>query len=511
MNINKPLPLLYQSAILTCSAALLLAFYLYFTPAIEGLLARWLKFDEAYSHGILIAALVLYLLFLRKTQLLQAINKPNYAALLLLVIVSLIGIISIEVGIDIAQQLLLPPLLWLSFTALFGLRLGYNLLIPLSFFYYAIPFWDYLAIILQIITVEVCEFFLRLLEIPAYITGLEIHLPAGIVEVAHGCSGLRYLLVGLTISSLYSVLYLGTWQRSGLLIVSAILLALLANWLRVFIIIYEGHRTKMASPLMNDHEYFGWFIFAITLIPVFYLGHRLQYQSTNTKNNAADNSVNNDSAATNVSNTRLLSHTAVIILLGFYLPAEFIGRQQTTSFTPISLASQLNNWQQKTSATSLAVEPVLHGYQQALESIYSHENYGSTNLQLYIYPTQKQDHELIQYNNKLIDEKTWVLLEKNTGTAGNTPLAIARLKNRQSQQQHLLVYTYYVSGGFYADNVAAKLAALKGFINGRRDGTVIMLSSACIGDCAKARQAALAFFDTNLNDIKTAIEAGFID
>lgn len=515
MESSQPLKLSNKAVILLCSAALLIAFYVNFSFPVKGLFARWLKFDEAYSHGLLIFAIVIYLLLISKAQLAQAIKAPNYPALILLAALSLVCAISIEAGIEIIQQLLIPALIWLGFTALFGLRLGFNLLIPLGFLYYAVPFWDYLAIVLQHITIEVCEFFLRLFNIPAYITGLEIHLPSGIIKIAHGCSGLRYLLVGMTISSLYAVLYLDNWQKRSLLIIAATLLALIANWLRVLIIVFEGHRTSMASPLMNDHEYFGWFIFAITLIPVFLFGHWLQGKA---HSNA---SRNNDTPATSLSSTKapfsnakLLSHTAIIILLGFYLPTEFISRQQTLSFTPITLENKLANWQKNTAKKTLAIKPILYGHEQQIETTYVDSSNGATNnainLQLYIYPTQKQQHELIQYNNKLINEKNWAIIEKQPLSINNTPMVMAQLKHQQTQKQYLLLYTYYISGGFYADDVLAKLASLKGFINGRRDGTVIMLSTACNESCGGAQQIAADFIDKNHNAIKASIDASFL-
>lgn len=517
MESSQPFKLSNKVVILLCSAALLSAFYLNFSLPVKGLVARWLKFDEAYSHGLLILAIVIYLLLVSKTQLLQAIKAPNYPALILLAALSLVCAISIEAGIELIQQLLIPALIWLGFTALFGLKFGYKLLIPIGFLYYAVPFWDYLSIVLQLITVEVCEFFLRLFNIPAYITGVEIHLPSGIIKVAHGCSGLRYLLVGMTISSLYAVLYLHGWQKRSLLIFTAILLALTANWLRVLIIIFEGHRTSMASPLMHDHDYFGWFIFAITLIPVFFLGHWLQgkVHSSTSLNNDTPATTTLSSTKAPASNTLLLSHTAMIILLGFYLPIEFISQQQTLSFTPLTLENNLTSWHKSTVENSLAIKPILHGYEQQLEAAYVDSSKGSSsnsiNLQLYIYPTQKQQHELIQYNNKLINEKNWAIIEKQFLSINNTPMVMAQLKHQHTQKQYLLLYTYYISGGFYADDTLAKLASLKGFINGRRDGTVIMLSTACNESCGDTQQLAADFIEKNRNAIKAGIDASFLN
>ena len=266
----------HRLTVILSSTALLFVYYLYFGETIDGLLERWLKFDEAYSHGLLIFGITLYLLFIKRAILEKSIIEPGYFAFPVLLLISFVSSVSIEAGIDIFHQLLAPALIWFSFTVLLGYKFGLNILIPLLFLYYAIPAWDYLTFPLQTLTVAVCDFLLGIVEIPAFIEGVNIHLPSGIIKVAGGCSGLRYLLVGLTISSLYAVLFLETWQRKVLLIISGVLLALLANWLRVFIIIVVGHRSQMTSPLLHEHDHFGWVIFALTLLPLFVLGYRLQ-------------------------------------------------------------------------------------------------------------------------------------------------------------------------------------------------------------------------------------------
>jgi len=512
MELSKTDSFSHRVVIVLCSATLLIAYYLIFTVSVNELLERWLKFDEAYSHGLLIFGIALYLLFIKRAILEKSIIGPGYFAFPFLIIISFISSVSIEAGIDISHQLLAPAIIWFSFTALLGYKFGLNILIPLIFLYYAIPVWDYLTFPLQSLTVVVCDFLLDIAEIPAFIEGVNIHLPSGIIKVAGGCSGLRYLLVGLTISSLYAVLFLESWQRKVLLIISGVLLALLANWLRVFIIIVVGHRSQMTSPLLHEHDHFGWLIFALTLTPLFVLGYRLQARSSISSSAEKSSLQINDGSQIKppYSNVKLCSHAALIILFSFYAPNKYISQQNTATFNPISLEKSTGNWKQTPFDDTSAVEPILYGFEQQIETGYTNiTNQGAVNVQLNVYPIQNQQHELIQYHNRILDEDKWKVLEKEKMAINNVPFVIAQVLNRKTNQIHVIFYSYYVSGDFFSDDVIAKLASLKGFINGRRDGTVLLLNSICNNNCNSSQELLTAFIDENLASIKHNIDAGF--
>src|SRR5690606_37908570 len=51
---------------------------------------------------------------------------------------------------------------------------------------------------------------------------------------------------------------------------TAVLLALLTNWLRIFLLVVIGYQTEMKSSLMEDHEFFGWVLFALVMLPAIY-------------------------------------------------------------------------------------------------------------------------------------------------------------------------------------------------------------------------------------------------
>src|SRR5262249_57048531 len=127
----------------------------------------------------------------------------------------------------LAQQLLIPPVMWLVVCAVCGHAIALRMAAPLAWLYFAIPVWEYLVPLLQLMTVSVTEVFLRLLHIPAVIDGFHVTLPTGSFQVAEGCSGRRYFVMTLTVTSLAGAIARLPWRRFALLMACAIALALI--------------------------------------------------------------------------------------------------------------------------------------------------------------------------------------------------------------------------------------------------------------------------------------------
>jgi len=150
---------------------------------------------------------------------------------------------------------------------------------PLLLIYLGIPFWDYLNPLLQQWAVYATTALLQIINLPAEVDGYTVSVPYGQFRIADGCSGLRYFLVSLTLALLYGYLYYNPEQKwlkykqRITLILAALLIGTAFNWVRIFLIIYIGYATKMQSPLIHDHETFGWILFAVALIPIFYIAH----------------------------------------------------------------------------------------------------------------------------------------------------------------------------------------------------------------------------------------------
>jgi len=239
-------------------------------PTLTVLFRRWTDWSGPLGHGLVVVALFLVLLW-RSLPWPARPAAPPLAALLGLGGLSLGWSLAVLARIDLAQQLLLLALLVALLAGVHGaaaLRRHWPLPALLLF---ALPVWAFLDRPLVALATWATGGLVRLLGIPAYIEGPNVLIPSGHFLIADGCSGLRYLLVALLLAA-----YLGLVNRYRARQALAVLavaagLAVIMNWLRITTIIAIGHLTEMQSPLVADHEWLGWALFAAACLPALWL------------------------------------------------------------------------------------------------------------------------------------------------------------------------------------------------------------------------------------------------
>lgn len=250
-------------------------------PAARSLGALWVNGDlTTYTHGYLILAIACWLLWRARASVAEPDSRPfthvqRFAVASGLLLAALCWQFAWRAGIQIAVELLLLPILWWSVLAFFGRRAARAAALPIAYLIFAIDIWDYFNPLAQWTTIYAVRFLLRVAEIPAYFVGNEVHLPSGVIEIAHGCSGLHFIMVGLAVGTLIGALRDDHWRARLRWMALAFALAVLVNWVRVFTIIAVAHYTRMQHYLIRqNHYYFGWMLFAVALALLFYIERR---------------------------------------------------------------------------------------------------------------------------------------------------------------------------------------------------------------------------------------------
>lgn len=238
-------------------------------PAASSLAGNWLAIHD-YRHGFIIAPVALLWLLAAARRLPAREARASPAGAMLLAAALLAWLVAYRAHSDIAIEALFPAVIWLAILALCGWTVARAVVGPVAYLYFAIPVWEFLLPSLQWLSVHVTEAALAVAGVPAEVTEYLVTLPTGSFQIVEGCSGKRYFIVALAVSVIAGAFQQLRGWRMALLVLAGGLLALAANWLRIFVVIYAGYATGMQHYLVAvEHETFGNVIFAVLLAAIY--------------------------------------------------------------------------------------------------------------------------------------------------------------------------------------------------------------------------------------------------
>ena len=240
-----------------------LAVAMVYWPSIQALARLWVNTaEETYTHGYLILLISLWLTVRERHRLATTSVRPVPAALVALLLLSALWTWAWRASIQELHLMLLPVILFTAVLAALGPRTARLLVFPIGYLYFALPFWSDFNGLLQALSARMTGVLLWLTGVPGFMQGNFIVMPAGTIQIAGGCSGLHAFIVGLALAALYVKLFglAGRQRLSALILMAAV--ALIVNWLRIFVVTAAAYLTHMQTSLVRNHYWLGWWLFA---------------------------------------------------------------------------------------------------------------------------------------------------------------------------------------------------------------------------------------------------------
>lgn len=459
--------IIWQRALPFLVIAMLVAVYF---PTFVGLSAEWVQWDESLSHAY--PLLLWFLILLYRAGPIEPTEQHLSIDFLLglgLIVASVAWFLFSTVQIKILEQIVLLPILFLSIGFIFGInslwRLRFLLLMPV----FALPIWDYLNNSLVELASSVVGEMVRITRIPALIDGSSIFIPSGHIMIADGCSGLRYLIISLALG--YTISYLNGYKEKGLIsaLVIAALLGLIANWIRIFVLILIGYSSEMESSLMEDHETFGWIVFALICFPAIYFAPVVKKESL---------------PIAEVKTTVKLNKFLLLCLLlmpGFVL-GKLIAATNNTELPVYSLAENIF----LPSDASLPLSPLLPTAVLTKRFVAADNIY----LQINQYAPKNKKDRLVPYIARQFDTQFWLQEQVKVFSLGDKKVRFEQLRQK-SGLRRIVQLQWFDIGGFNAATVAqAKLLQIPAVLSGNQYFTVFTLQTECSQhNCERARQS----------------------
>jgi EpsI family protein len=348
---------------------------------------------------------------------------------------SLLWVVSYRSAIEIAHQVALPLLVWTAVYLAMGREVAKRCGFAVAYWYFAIPIWSFAIGPLQFMTTWAVQAAVRVAGVPAYVEGNTVHIAAGVFEIADGCSGVHYFIVALAIAALYGELHRDAWRIRILLVLLAATLAMVSNWIRVVTIVIAGHLTDMRHYLVTvDHYYFGWLLFAASMILFFFVANRLPV--ANRAPAAASPMASAQRRAPVLSVALALGVSALGPVWLLAAPSA-----QAASGRPSILASA-SGWQGPDRPASYSWKPLYRGADVQDRAVYTRQ--GRT-VMVYVatYLSQHQGKELVGHDNSVIGDTPARIEDVTRIPLGEAVVNEARL-NWAGTKTSLLQYYYQV-------------------------------------------------------------------
>jgi exosortase len=451
-------------------------------PSLAALLRVWGSDRGTYSQGYLIAAVSVWMLVMRGREA-AARLQPGLGALPVILGLGFVWLIGARAGIQTAEALLLPLILWVAIRAAFGAQVARASVFPCAFLVLAIPVWDVLGAPLQAVTTQAAARMLWLVRVPTAVTGNFIHINAGTFEVAPGCSGLGMLLVGLATAGLYGEMQRQPARRRLVLFALAAALSVLANWIRVAGIVYAGYLKGMNTSLVRDHYGFGWGVFAIMLIAFFPLARRLASAPAAPAFQATPG-VQTSGGHFGVAAALILGSLAVGP--AWQLAADLREPPHVTADLPRDPSA---NWSGPHAAPQ-GWAPQFPGADAQRIGVYLRGEQRITAFTA-AYAVQRHAKKLVGYGVEILDEDERLMSDKRIDVRGQS---VSEIEAELPGDGHALVWLRYTVGArHFTSGWWAQLGYGWASLFKSPGSSVMLLRAQCDGDCAAARTSLTQF------------------
>ncbi len=234
--------------------------------------SRWML-NPDYSHGPIIPLISGYIVFLKRDRLRRMVSEKSFGGLVLIVFAFIVQVASIRMQINFTESyafiLSLAGAIWF----LFGRKVVAEMIFPLCFLLFMVPFWGVaisgLSSALKALSSLSSYQLISLMGIPINREGVILHLTSGSLEVADPCSGIRSLMSLLAIGTVLAYFSIMHWIKKLALVLSAILFSFIWNTVRVvaFGIIQETTGVTIANGFW--HTFMGGMVFVLALLSLF--------------------------------------------------------------------------------------------------------------------------------------------------------------------------------------------------------------------------------------------------
>lgn len=445
---------------------LLLLFVVLFFQTVSSLFTTWIE-AETYTHGLIVFPMAMWMAWGKRTQWSRLPITPCYLALVPLVLACCLWGLGSLGSVQVVQHFAIILMFVCAFTTLVGYPVVKSILFPVLFLFFAVPMGQALVPILMAYTAEALHWLLQLTGIPVYRDGMFFSLPSGNWSVAEACSGIRYLIASFCLGCLFAYLnYHSTFKRL-LFVLLSILVPIIANGLRAFLIVMLGHWSNMTLAVGVDHLIYGWLFFGVVMCVLFVVGARWQDSSSETDETKA---ISPTPMFSNAARFPLILGVGLVMFVLLLWPVWLNysdGKGRATHDVALfadSATIRMSHWEPSENS-SWKWQPTMLNADASYHQAFVHEGISDSGepeqhknvvVDSYYFSDQRQGHEVVNAGNRLHNGEfpQWRLVRSRLVTANisNLPSFDMTEAVMTTGGRSLLVWQWYQIGRHFTAN-----------------------------------------------------------
>lgn len=462
--------------------------------------------SQTYTHGWIIAPISAYLIWLSRGELLRLDPVPSMLGAVVWAGLNLLWLVGHLAGALVVTQYalvaMIPALVW----ALLGTRVAWSIAFPLAFLLLCVPSGEAMVPALIEFTADFTVKALQLTGIPVYREGTYFSVPSGDWNVVEACSGIRYLIASFTGGCLFAYLYYHSLWKRAVVVLASILIPILANGLRAYMIVMIGHLSDMKLAVGVDHFIYGWVFFGIVMFGLFWVASL--WRESDSLETAPSSQGDASGPA-----PRLAPMLIMALALGFAgmswrgYASHLDAKAASAPAVQLPDVAAAGSWV-KAEIQDYGWEPRYSGFDQSATHAFAH---GADMVQLKVlyYRGQSEGRELISSTNVLINSNSedWRVVDQHTGPDLSAGMSVRETLIKGHGRRQLLVWDwYYVDQRVFTNAFVGKWLLAKDRILGRTgEGAAVFIATPYDGTPDAARAVLRRFVEDMNSGVRASL------
>jgi len=436
----------------------------------------WVR-SETYTHAFVVPPISFWLIWRQRAQVLAEQPRASLLLAVPVVVTTFFWLLGELTAVNALTQFALVATLVLAIMALLGIQVSKRIAFPLAFLFFAVPIGDFMMPKLMDWTAAFTVLALRATGIPVYQEGLQFVIPSGNWSVVEACSGIRYIIASVTVGTLFAYLNYVSLRRRLIFVAVAIIVPVIANWLRAYLIVMLGHLSGNKLAVGVDHLIYGWLFFGLVIMTMFMLGARWSEEPAEPPNAQQPLSAEAPLPIRNIWLTTLL-----ITFLAIVGPLAYFAISKSDQAAPPSLQQLILpvEWQETRQFASW--KPAYANPSAELQIAVARQG-KPVGLYIGYYRNQDYQRKLVTSTNMLAvsNDSVWSVISRQLATSNLNALPprikTAELLGKDTHpESRLLVWQWYwINGKLTSSDVEAKFHTALSRLSGRGDDSAVIM------------------------------------